>query len=144
MCLYTFGMIVTDKQFMYLTVPLPIVQTRLFKLVFVPRDPLQAPMKVRLLIPQNASFQKIKERIGSLLKVNPSHVRLDSDLWADFSLSLLTCGTAISIHGSTIPTTIQSVKITTMLSFTISGYLLPRASELLELSLQMDLSLFPS
>jgi hypothetical protein len=59
---------------MYLTVPLPIIQTRVFKLSFVPRDPLQAPMKVKLLIPQNASFQKIKERIGSLLKVNASHV----------------------------------------------------------------------
>lgn len=144
MCLYTFGMIVTDKQFMYLTVPLPIVQTRLFKLVFVPRDPLQAPMKVRLLIPQNASFQKIKERIGSLLKVNPSHVRLDADSWADFSLSLLTYGTATFTRGSTIPITIQSVKITTMLSFTISGYPLPRASGSLELSLRMDPLLFPS
>jgi len=59
---------------MYLTVPLPIIQTRVFKLSFVPRDPLQAPVKVKLLIPQNASFQKIKERIGSLLKVNASHV----------------------------------------------------------------------
>jgi len=59
---------------MYLTVPLPIIQTRIFKLHFVPRDPLQAPVKVKLLIPQNASFQKIKERIGSLLKVNPTHV----------------------------------------------------------------------
>jgi len=61
-------------QFMYLTVPLPIMQTRVFKFSFVPRDPLQAPVKVKLLIPQNASFQKIKERIGSLLKVNASHV----------------------------------------------------------------------
>jgi ubiquitin carboxyl-terminal hydrolase 4/11/15 len=59
---------------MYLTVPLPIAQHRLFKLTFVPRDPSQKAVKVRLLIGQNASFQKIKERLGSLLKVNPSNV----------------------------------------------------------------------
>lgn len=66
----------TDVQFMYLTVPLPIAQYRRFKSIFVPNDPSEPPIKVHVLIPQNASFQQVKERIGSILKVNPLHVSL--------------------------------------------------------------------
>jgi len=65
-----------DYQFMYLTVPLPIAQYRRFKSIFVPKDPTQQPIKINVLIPQNASFQQVKERIGSILKVNPLHVSL--------------------------------------------------------------------
>lgn len=60
---------------MYLTVPLPIAQTRQVKVEFIPRDPEQPPVIVRLLISQNASFQQLKERLASVVKVNPSHVR---------------------------------------------------------------------
>ena len=61
---------------MYLTVPLPIAQNRQLKLHFVPRDPEKPPVRVRILIPQNASFAQVKERLGALLKCNPSYVRL--------------------------------------------------------------------
>ena len=61
---------------MYLTVPLPIAQNRQFKLHFVPRDPEKSPVRVRILIPQNASFLQVKERLGALLKCNPSYVSL--------------------------------------------------------------------
>jgi ubiquitin carboxyl-terminal hydrolase 4/11/15 len=61
---------------MYLTVPLPIAQHREFKLHFVSGDPDQSPVRVRLLISQNASFQAVKEKLGALMKVIPSHVSL--------------------------------------------------------------------
>jgi ubiquitin carboxyl-terminal hydrolase 4/11/15 len=61
-------------QFMYLTVPLPIAQHRAVKVKFVPRDPDQPPVTVRLLISQNASFQQLKERLAGIMKVNPAHV----------------------------------------------------------------------
>ena len=110
---------------MYLTVPLPIAQHRQFKLQFVPRDPSQSPVRVRLLIPQNASFQKIKERVGSLLKVNPSHVRLTPamvDCLLIDSLSDSTYGTVTITRGSTTRTTTSSVKILMWPSFTISEF----------------------
>ena len=59
---------------MYLTVPLPIAQYRQLKLNFVPRDPEKPPIRVRLLVPQNASFMQVKEKLGALLKCNPANV----------------------------------------------------------------------
>lgn len=60
---------------MYLTVPLPVAQYRAVKMKFVPKDPNEPLVVVRLLIPQNASFQQLKERLASLMKVNPANVR---------------------------------------------------------------------
>jgi ubiquitin carboxyl-terminal hydrolase 4/11/15 len=65
---------ITLDPFMYLTVPLPIAQYREFKLRYISRDPDQPPVKVRLLIGQNAPFQAVKDKLAQLVKVNPSHV----------------------------------------------------------------------
>lgn len=63
-------------QFMYLTVPLPISQYRQMRLYFVPRDPEKLPVRVRLLIPQHASFTQVKEKLGALMKCNATNVCL--------------------------------------------------------------------
>lgn len=62
--------------FMYLTVPLPIAQHREFKFEFIARNPEQSSIKGRLLIPANASFSQIKEKLGKLVNCNPQHVSL--------------------------------------------------------------------
>lgn len=59
---------------MYLTVPLPVAQHRAVKVKFVPRDPDQPIVTVRLLISQNASFQQLKERLAGMMKANPANV----------------------------------------------------------------------
>ena len=64
---------------MYLTVPLPIAQTRVFKCFFVPLNPDLRPIPVRMLIPQNASFMQVKERLGSLLGCDAQNVSGSSD-----------------------------------------------------------------
>ncbi|KAK4683921.1 hypothetical protein P7C73_g6288, partial [Tremellales sp. Uapishka_1] len=61
---------ITMDPFMYLTVPLPIAQTRLFKLRYVPLNPEKPPVNVKMLVPQNASFAQIKEKLASLVKYN--------------------------------------------------------------------------
>jgi hypothetical protein len=63
-----------DKQFMYLTVPLPIAQTKVFKCLYVPLDPQSPQIKIKLLIPQNASFMQVKEKIASLVGTKADHV----------------------------------------------------------------------
>lgn len=62
--------------FMYLTVPLPIKQTRTFKCHFVPLDTEADVIQAELLIPVHASFADIKKRLGELVKVKPEHVRV--------------------------------------------------------------------
>ncbi|EIW72145.1 hypothetical protein TREMEDRAFT_36466 [Tremella mesenterica DSM 1558] len=71
---------ITMDPFMYLTVPLPIAQTRQIKLLFIPRDVEQSPINIRLLIPQNASFMQVKEKLGQLVKCSPSNL-VAFDLW---------------------------------------------------------------
>ena len=61
---------------MYLTVPLPIAQTRLFKCKFVPLNPDKAPVKLRLLIPHNSSFAQIKDKIGQIMEAEARNVRI--------------------------------------------------------------------
>lgn len=65
---------ITFDPFMYLTVPLPIAQNRQFKVTFVPRDTEKPPVNVKLLIPQNASFAQVKDKIGSLFDCKGSSV----------------------------------------------------------------------
>lgn len=60
--------------FMYLTVPLPIAQYREFKYHFVPRDPEKPIMRGKVLVPANASFSQVKEKLGILMKCSPQHV----------------------------------------------------------------------
>ncbi|ORX40453.1 hypothetical protein BD324DRAFT_610768 [Kockovaella imperatae] len=71
---------ITLDPFMYLTVPLPIAQTRIFKCHFVPLDPEKLPCPVRLLIPQNASFMQVKEKLGSLFNCDAKKI-IGFDLW---------------------------------------------------------------
>ena len=59
---------------MYLTVPLPIAQTRVFTCRFVPLDTESPTVRVRLLIPHYASFIQVKEKLASLTKSKASHV----------------------------------------------------------------------
>jgi hypothetical protein len=61
-------------QFMYLTVPLPIAQHREIRLHLIPRDPELPPVRVRLLVPQNASFMQVKEKLGTMVKCKASNV----------------------------------------------------------------------
>lgn len=65
---------------MYLTVPLPIAQTRTFKCLFVPLDTTSPQVKLRILIPQNASFGQVKDKIASLVKGTGSNM-VGFDLW---------------------------------------------------------------
>lgn len=60
--------------FMYLTVPLPIAQHREFSYQFVPRDPGQAVVKGKVLIPANASFSQVKDKLAVLMKCNSNNV----------------------------------------------------------------------
>ncbi|OXG79192.1 ubiquitin carboxyl-terminal hydrolase 4/11/15 [Cryptococcus neoformans var. grubii Br795] len=71
---------ITFDPFMYLTVPLPIAQNRQFKVTFVPRDTEKPPVNVKLLIPQNASFAQVKDKIGSLFDCKGSSI-VGFDLW---------------------------------------------------------------
>ncbi|KAK6909152.1 hypothetical protein I203_103167 [Kwoniella mangroviensis CBS 8507] len=71
---------ITMDPFMYLTVPLPIAQHRHMKMIFVPRDVDKPPVLVKLLIPQNASFAQVKERLAALTGSKASHL-LGFDLW---------------------------------------------------------------
>ena len=66
---------------MYLTVPLPIAQYRQMKVQFVPRDSEKPPVRVRLLVPQNASFMQVKEKLGPLVHASSSNVSL-SQCWS--------------------------------------------------------------
>lgn len=63
-----------DQKFMYLTVPLPIAQTRTFKCHYVPLDPESPQIRIRLLIPLNASFMQVKERIAAVTGAKANHV----------------------------------------------------------------------
>ncbi|WWD19867.1 hypothetical protein CI109_104335 [Kwoniella shandongensis] len=74
---------ITMDPFMYLTVPLPIAQNRHFNLTFVPRDVEKSPVKVRLLIPQNASFGQIKDKIGALMGCKGSNI-VGFDIWKNY------------------------------------------------------------
>ena len=67
---------ITMDPFMYLTVPLPIAQNRHFVARFVPKDPEKEAVEINMLIPANASFMQIKEKIGSLVDADPKHVSL--------------------------------------------------------------------
>lgn len=62
---------------MYLTVPMPIAQHRVFKGLFLSKG-TDDPVRVKLLIPQNASFQQVKEILGRLVGANPSNVSFPS------------------------------------------------------------------
>ncbi|WVW86415.1 hypothetical protein I302_108461 [Kwoniella bestiolae CBS 10118] len=71
---------ITMDPFMYLTVPLPIAQHRHMKMVFVPRDVEKPPILVKLLVPQNASFAQVKDRLAALTGSKASNL-LGFDLW---------------------------------------------------------------
>lgn len=60
--------------FMYLTVPLPVAQTREVKLTFFPKATDKPPVRVQLLIPANASFMQLKEKLGKLMGCDPANV----------------------------------------------------------------------
>lgn len=59
---------------MYLTVPLPIAQTRVAKFHFVPLYPAQLPVQVKLLLPTNASWGHLKEKLATLTGCSSSNV----------------------------------------------------------------------
>lgn len=71
---------ITMDPFMYLTVPLPISQTRIVKVIFFPRDVEKAPMNVHMLLPANASFAALKEKLGRLTGTQGSNI-VGFDLW---------------------------------------------------------------
>ncbi|WWC91950.1 uncharacterized protein L201_006902 [Kwoniella dendrophila CBS 6074] len=71
---------ITMDPFMYLTVPLPIAQHRHMKMIFVPYDVEKPPMIVRLLVPQNASFAQVKDRLAAITG-SKAYNLLGFDLW---------------------------------------------------------------
>ncbi|WVQ83635.1 hypothetical protein IAT38_005776 [Cryptococcus sp. DSM 104549] len=71
---------ITMDPFMYLTVPMPIAQHRHFKLTYVPRDVDKPPVQVKMLIPQNASFMQIKDKLASLVDSKATNI-VGFDLW---------------------------------------------------------------
>ncbi|KAL1410813.1 hypothetical protein Q8F55_001756 [Vanrija albida] len=71
---------ITMDPFMYLTVPLPIAQTRTFKLIFFPRDTERLPINVQLLVPVNASFSVLKDKLGALVNAKGSNI-IGYDYW---------------------------------------------------------------
>lgn len=71
---------ITMDPFMYLTVPMPIAQTRTFKCIFFPKDTDLAPVNVQLLVPANASFSVVKEKLGQLMKTNGANI-VGFDCW---------------------------------------------------------------
>lgn len=71
---------ITMDPFMYLTVPLPIAQTRTFKLVFFPKDTERPLVNVQLLIPVNASFSALKDKLGGLVGAKGSNM-VGYDYW---------------------------------------------------------------
>jgi ubiquitin carboxyl-terminal hydrolase 4/11/15 len=58
---------------MYLTVPLPIAQTREYRCFFTPLDPDQPTTLLKMIIPMNASFSQIKEKIASFMHCKASN-----------------------------------------------------------------------
>lgn len=71
---------ITMDPFMYLTVPLPISQTRIVKVIFFPRDVEKPPVNVHLLLPANASFAALKDKLGRLTGTQGSNI-VGFDLW---------------------------------------------------------------
>ncbi|KAL7424547.1 hypothetical protein Q5752_000231 [Cryptotrichosporon argae] len=71
---------ITMDPFMYLTVPLPIQQTRTFKCVFVPLDKSKLPINVEVSIPSNASFAVAKDKVGALIGCPGNHM-VAYDYW---------------------------------------------------------------
>lgn len=71
---------ITMDPFMYLTVPLPISQTRNVKVIFVPRDVEKPPINVHMLLPANASFSTLKDKLGRLTGTQGSNI-VGFDLW---------------------------------------------------------------
>ncbi|ORY31587.1 hypothetical protein BCR39DRAFT_558054 [Naematelia encephala] len=71
---------ITMDPFMYLTVPLPITQTRVLKIWYISRDVERPPLAVSLLIPQLASIQQAKEKLAGLVKCSASNL-VAFDLW---------------------------------------------------------------
>lgn len=71
---------ITMDPFMYLTVPMPITQTRTFKCIYFPKDTDLAPVNVQLLVPANASFSTVKEKLGQLLQTNGNNI-VGFDCW---------------------------------------------------------------
>ncbi|WVR09644.1 hypothetical protein IAU60_006717 [Kwoniella sp. DSM 27419] len=71
---------ITMDPFMYLTVPMPIAQHRFMKVTYVPLDVEKPPVQVRVMIPQNASFGQLKEKLAALVGAKASNL-LGFDLW---------------------------------------------------------------
>lgn len=71
---------ITMDPFMYLTVPLPISQTRVVKVVFFPREIEKPPLNVHMLLPANASFAALKDKLGRLTGTSASNI-VGFDLW---------------------------------------------------------------
>jgi ubiquitin carboxyl-terminal hydrolase 4/11/15 len=65
---------ITMDPFMYLTVPLPISQTRTVKIIFFPRDTEKSPINVHMLLPANASFATLKDKLGRLTGTQASNI----------------------------------------------------------------------
>ncbi|WVF67340.1 hypothetical protein IAT40_002093 [Kwoniella sp. CBS 6097] len=71
---------ITMDPFMYLTVPLPIAQHRRMKVTYVPSDVTKPPVKVNLLVPQNASFAQVKDKLSAIVGSKSSNL-FGFDLW---------------------------------------------------------------
>ncbi|CAK9787415.1 UCH-domain-containing protein [Cutaneotrichosporon oleaginosum] len=65
---------ITMDPFMYLTVPLPISQTRTVKVIFFPNNTDKAPLNVHMLLPANASFAMLKDKLGRLTGAQASNI----------------------------------------------------------------------
>ncbi|WWC64842.1 uncharacterized protein I303_107456 [Kwoniella dejecticola CBS 10117] len=71
---------ITMDPFMYLTVPMPIAQHRHMKMIFVSRDVEKPPVTVKVLVPQNASFAQVKEKLAAVTGSKAQNL-LGFDLW---------------------------------------------------------------
>jgi hypothetical protein len=103
---------------MYLTVPLPIAQHRTVKFIYVPFDAEETPMKISLLIPQNASFMQLKEKLALLVKCNPANVCLLQTHRSDIGRTNASCSSLASISGKAQSTPGGTTQITTRSSKT--------------------------
>jgi hypothetical protein len=74
---------------MYLTVPMPIAQHRMFRCHYVPANTELPVLSLSLLIPTNASFSQIKERIASITGGKAANVSRQSSSLAETSDGVL-------------------------------------------------------
>ncbi|KAK9686265.1 ubiquitin carboxyl-terminal hydrolase, partial [Basidiobolus ranarum] len=65
---------VTFDPFMYLTLPIPVSKDLKLEVHFVPLDPSKRPLKLNLKMTHGGTHRAMKEKIGSLLSVNPDNL----------------------------------------------------------------------